>query len=374
MWRVIRREVVQIVNRPILWISALCTPLFCLLFMTTIFGSGSMEDLSIGVIDNDSTPTTRAILRTIDSSPTLNISHHYTSTSEALEGIRRREIYGFVELPQGVSEAMMVGSAATIPYYYHYAFLSVGGEIHSALGTILEMVCIEPIVEVASELGVSPKRVTTFLEPIVVELHPLDNPTLNYREWLAIPFFYIMFQIIILLTTLYAIGSERTRGCGGEWLACADGDILRALVGKLLPYTLLFSTVGMVGVWVLNHSVGFVGAPWWHAVLTPILIVASQALATFVYSLIPTLGISMSITSMLGSLGATLSGVTFPIGSMYPIFGYLALALPIRHFMILSEGVSFNDGWWHLVSLIGFTLLPLLTLRRLQHFITVPER
>lgn len=374
MWRVVVREVGQIVRQPIRWVATLCVPLFSLLFMVTIFGSGGMEELPIGAIECESTPTTRAILRTIDSSPTLRIVNHYTSTSVALSGVRRGDIYGFVELPRGISAAVAMGDGVTIPYYYHYALMSVGGEVAAALRTSLELVSAESIAEVATSLGVSEGRITAFLEPIGVDLHPLRNPTLNYHEWLTAPFFYIMFQIVVLLVTMYVVGSERTQGSGGEWLEAAGGNMLRALVGKLAPYTLVFFAVGLVAVWVLAGSVGLVGPLWWHALLTLLLVVSSQALAVVVYSIVPILGISMSFASMFGSLGATLSGVTFPIGSMYPIFGYLALALPVRHFMILSDGVVWGVEWWHIAALGGFVLLPLLVLRRLRRYIIVPEK
>ena len=370
IWRVIRREMELMAERPILWVATICVPLFSLLFMATIFGSGGMNDLAIGAIDHDHTPTSRDILRTLDTSPTLHITRHYTSTSEAMAALRSREIYGFVEIPKGVTKAMMLGTKATLPYYYHYALMSVGGEIDAALRTALTLVSVEPIAEVATSLGVSERKITTFLEPIGVDLHPLGDPTLNYHEWLTAPFFYIMFQIIILLVTMYAVGTERMRGSGGEWLESAGGDMLCALVGKLIPYTLSFLAVGLVAVWVLGESVVLMGPLWWHALLTLLLIASSQALAIFIYSLVPILGLSMSFASMVGSLGATLSGVTFPIGSMYPIFEYLALALPVRHFTLLAEGA----GWVHLVVLIAFPLLPLFTLGRLRGAITVPER
>jgi ABC-2 type transport system permease protein len=338
--------------------------------MATLFGSGSMNNLAIGAIDHDHTPTSRTILRTLDSSPTLHITHHYTSTSEAMAALRRGEIYGFVEIPEGATRAMMLGTKISIPYYYHYALMSVGGEIDTALRTILTLVSVEPIAEVATSLGASEEKITAFLEPIGVDLHPIDNPTLNYHKWLTAPFFYIMFQIVILLVTIYSVGRERTQGSGNEWLELAEGDMFRALVGKLIPYTLIFLLVGLMAVWVLSESVGFSGPLWWYALLTLLLITSSQALAIFIYSIVPILGISMSFASMLGSLGATLSGITFPIGSMYPIFGYLALALPVRHFTLLTEGA----GWVHLVVLIAFATLPLFTLGRLRRVIITPER
>ena len=105
-----------------------------------------------------------------------------------------------------------------------------------------------------------------------------------------------------------------------------------------------------------------------------LLVGASMALALFIYGLVPVMGVAMSLVSMVGSLGATLSGVTFPTEAMYPLFDHLARLLPVRHFTLLMQSEGFMYNWQHIVVLLLFLLLPLLTMERLRRSLTKAER
>ena len=59
LWRVAWREVGIIARRPLLWIATIAIPLFSALFMTTVFGSGAMHNIPIGVVDEDFTTENR---------------------------------------------------------------------------------------------------------------------------------------------------------------------------------------------------------------------------------------------------------------------------------------------------------------------------
>ncbi len=374
--KTIVRELEIIAHRPILWIATLGVPIFTAFFVATVFGSGTMRGLPIGVTDNDFSSVSRSLIRTIDSSPTLSITHHFTNSEEALAAMRAREIYGYVVIPQGLASDMTRGTRATIPYYYHYAFLSVGGEIESTLRTILTMASIAPIATTAQQMGIADQRITTFLEPISGDIRPIGNPTLNYHTYLSEPFFFIMFQIVILLTVVYVVGWDIDRGCGKEWLSVAGGDIFVALMGKLLPYILTFIVSGIAALYIIYgiESEVWQGTLGWLVVAMVGLVVASVSLALFIYSLFPAMGLIISVVSMVGSLGATLSGITFPIASMYSLFHGVALALPIRHFSLIVQNQFYAEGgfgsvWWHAAALVIFCLLPLFTMRHLQRAI-----
>lgn len=367
MWRVMWREIKAISSRPLLWVAFIGVPLFSALFMATIFGSGSMEELPIGVIDLDATPTSRTIIRTIDSSPTLHIASYPTSSHKATEEMKSGAIYGYIVLPEGLARAIELGESATIPYYYHYALMSVGGEVATTLRTILAIVGARPIVESAVARGVSQESIEAVIAPTTALIQPLDNPSLNYTTYLSTPFFFIMFQIVILITTLYLIGCERNSGKASEWLEVAGGSTAIALWGKLTAIALIFTISGFASILILNHfgalSVG-IGSACGYIVL---LIVASVALAEVVYAVMPITGVAISIVSMIGSLGATLSGVTFPVASMYPIFAHIATLLPVRHFTLLLQ---YGADWRNIAPLALFALLPLLTLPRLHKILT----
>ena len=375
LWRVAWREVGIIARRPLLWMATITIPLFSALFMTTVFGSGALRNIPIGVVDEDFTTLSREIIRTIDSSPTLCVAHHYTSSTEALAAIHARDIYGYVVLPHNLARDMVRGSQTTIPYYYHYAFMSIGAQVESTLRTLLTMASLEPMVIVAREEGVSESQMQSFLEPLSSDTHPLGNPSLDYRTYLSEPFFFVMFQIVILITTVYILGSERAHG--REWLDTAEGNILTALVGKLAPYALAFVASGLAALYILyGISPAWAYGSLWGLVGAMVgLVVASLSLALFLYSLFPSMALILSAVSIIGSLGATLSGVTFPIASMYPLFRYVALVLPIRHFTLIVQNQLYTEGgyeavWWHAAALGMFCLLPLLTATRLRKAIT----
>ena len=113
------------------------------------------------------------------------------------------------------------------------------------------------------------------------------------------------------------------------------------------------------------------GSLWTMNLAAILLIVASQALALFLYSLFPVLGLVISVVSMVGSLGATLSGVTFPVAFMDAPVHAASFLFPVRHFIevvqsLLYEGGSLADYGMSLIALLLFLLPPVFLLPRLK--------
>jgi ABC-2 type transport system permease protein len=132
--------------------------------------------------------------------------------------------------------------------------------------------------------------------------------------------------------------------------------------------------MGALGLWILSWSGAFAAPSDWATTLLYIvlLVVASQALGVFIFSIYPAMGLIISVASMVGSLGAMLCGITFPLGAMSPVVEKMALALPIRHFVLLLQGEPYPHTapeWIHIAALVGFCLLPLPLMPRLRRAI-----
>ena len=56
---VFEREIARMTSRRLYFGVCIVLPLFCVFFMATIFGSGQMENLPIGIVDLDQTATSR---------------------------------------------------------------------------------------------------------------------------------------------------------------------------------------------------------------------------------------------------------------------------------------------------------------------------
>ena len=361
---VFRRELRRMTSRRIYFASCIVLPLFSLVFMATIFGHGQMENLPVGVVDADQTSLSRSIIRMVDATPELQVTKQYANETEARKAIQRKEIYGYLLIPSGIK---------SLCYYYHNAMLSVGGELHSTFETILKQVSVTPIVTEAVGLGESQTNITSFLIPVSEEEMVSYNPNRNYAIYLSQPFFFVFLQVLLLLVTTYALGSESKFGTSDEWLQMAKGNIGIAVIGKLLPYTFIFMVMGVLANVVFFNwmKMPLPCSLWVMNGITMLFIMATQALALLLYAIFPVLSLIISVVSMVGSLGATLSGVTFPVNFMDTPVYWASFLFPIRHFVEVVQSLlylegSFSNYWTNLVVLILFILSPILLLPRLK--------
>ena len=161
-------------------------PLFTLFFMATIFGNGQMENIPIGIVDQDNTASSRAIARNISAVPTFKVTRHFVNEEAARKAVQKKEIYGYLSIPPKFEQDAISGKNATLSYYYHYALLSVGGELMAAFETSLAPVSLSPIVMQAVALGVEQDKITTFLLPVQASNHPIYNPSLDYSVYLRL--------------------------------------------------------------------------------------------------------------------------------------------------------------------------------------------
>ena len=361
---VFRRELRRMTSRRIYFASCIVLPLFSLVFMATIFGHGQMENLPVGVVDADQTSLSRSIVRMVDATPELQVTKQYANETEARKAIQRKEIYGYLLIPSGIK---------SLCYYYHNAMLSVGGELHSTFETILKQVSMTPIVTEAIGLGESQTNITSFLIPISEEEMVSYNPNRNYAIYLSQPFFFVFLQVLLLLVTTYALGSESKFGTSDEWLQMAKGNIGIAVIGKLLPYTFIFMVMGVLAYVVFFNwmKMPLPCSLWVLNGITMLFILATQALALLLYAIFPVLSLIISVVSMIGSLGATLSGVTFPVNFMDTPVYWASFLFPIRHFVEVVQSLlylegSFSNYWTNLTVLLLFILSPILLLPRLK--------
>ena len=361
---VFRRELRRMTSRRIYFAACIVLPLFSLVFMATIFGHGQMENLPVGVVNADHTSLSRSIIRMVDATPELQVTKQYANETEARKAMQKKEIYGYLLIPSGIK---------SLYYYYHNAMLSVGGELHSTFETILKQVSVTPIVTEAVGLGESQANITSFLVPISEEEMISYNPNRNYAIYLSQPFFFVFLQVLLLLVTTYALGSESKFGTSDEWLQMAKGNIGIAVIGKLLPYTFIFMVMGVLANVVFFNwmKMPLPCSLWVMNGITMLFILATQALALLLYAIFPVLSLIISVVSMIGSLGATLSGVTFPVNFMDTPVYWTSFLFPIRHFVevvqsLLYLGGSFSNYWTNLTVLLLFILSPILLMPRLK--------
>ncbi|WP_455109077.1 ABC transporter permease [Porphyromonas sp.] len=373
---VMRREWGILRTRPIYFFGMILAPFLTAFLLLYMMAGGLPQDMPVAVVDEDGTATSRALVRSLDAFQSSRVSLRALSMQEALSAMRRGEVYAIYHIPRGLQAHAGSARQPKIHYYTNGSYLMAGSFTFRDMKMLSELASAKVGLQTGQARGRTEEQIMGAIQPIRVQLEVMSNPWLNYSAYLTTTILPGVLQLMIFLITSYSIGVEIKRRTARSWLAAADGSMVRALVGKLLPHTLIFLLVG----WSLQGLLyGWMGYPlqssWWSmagAMLA--LVLAAQSLGAFFVALIPILRMSLSLGSLLGMLSFSISGMSIPVSTMSPAVQALSHIFPLRYYYQIGINQALVGAPWVeamplYLGLLAFLLLPLVTLPRLRHFL-----
>ena len=373
---VMRREWGILRTRPIYFFGMILAPFLTAFLLLYMMAGGLPQDMPVAVVDEDGTATSRALVRSLDAFQSSRVSLRALSMQEALSAMRRGEVYAIYHIPRGLQAHAGSARQPKIHYYTNGSYLMAGSFTFRDMKMLSELASAKVGLQPGQARGRTEEQILGAIQPIRVQLEVMSNPWLNYSAYLTTTILPGVLQLMIFLITSYSIGVEIKRRTARSWLAAAGGSMVRALVGKLLPHTLIFLLVG----WSLQGLLyGWMGYPlqssWWSmagAMLA--LVLSAQSLGAFFVALIPVLRMSLSLGSLLGMLSFSISGMSIPVSTMSPAVQALSHIVPLRYYYQIGINQALVGAPWVeamplYLGLLAFLLLPLVTLPRLRHFL-----
>ena len=349
-------------------------PLLTGLFFTSLLSDGVPLDLPIGVVDLDNSSTSRSLVRRLDAFQNSRVVAHYPSVTAARIAIQENEIYAFLYIPDGMAEKLLAGRQPKISYYYSMASLVAGSMVMKDLKTITTLGSAGVGQATMQAKGYTPEQIQTALQPVRIDTHQIGNPEGSYNVYLStalVPGIMILFMMLI---STYSLGMELKFDTGKELLATADGNIVVAIIGKFLIHFIVFLMVVLLFQYYIYGVLGFpsMGSVWNILLLCLLQVAGSLGFGIFVFGLMPSLRMSMSICSLWAVLSISIAGSTFPVMGMDAPIQALSWLFPLRHYFMIYEVTVFNgfsliNAWFHLVALVGFALLPWFVVAKIKN-------
>lgn len=380
---IVKREIYRIGTKPMYLFCMVIAPIFCYLFFTTLMDSGLPTNMPTGVVDMDNTSTTRSILRNLNAFQKTNIVAHYASFDEARQAMQRREIYSFYYIPKGTTEEALASRQPKVSFYLNYSYLIAGSLSYKEERTISELAGGAIGRATLRAKGATDEQAVAYLQPIVIDTHILNNPWMNYSVYLCNTLVPGMLMILMLLTTVYTLGTELKENTAKELMQLADNSIVTALAGKLLPQTAVFfiSTV-----FYNTYLYGFLHFPCNSGILPMLLaglllVLSSQALGIFFFGMFGSLRLALSTASLWGVISISISGFSFPVMGMHPTLQGLSVLFPLRHYFLIYVDLALNGypliyAWHSVVALLIFILLPFFVSKKIRtammHYVYIP--
>lgn len=362
---ILLRSVLQIVRCPIYWAGFFILPLFCTLFLTSEMDDGLPVKVPAAIIDHDGTDMSRQLTQTLSSSQMIDMRVDCDSYSAARKRMQEGEIYGFFLIPENFQKDLLAGKAPQITFYTNMTYYVPASLLYKTFKSTAVYSKAGVMMKVMEGVGADQHQIMPLLNPVNVSVRGLGNPELNYAIYLCNSFVPGVFQLMILLMTCYALGQEVKKGTSIQLMEMSGGSILKALAGKLLPQTVIW-TVLMIFLesWLFRWCGYPMNGSWGWMTLNEIMFVlASQCLGVFLFGIIPNLRLGLSACALIGILSFSLAAFSFPVESMYSAMGIFSWILPVRYnFLIYIDqalngiDIYYSRIWF--VAYLVFMLLP----------------
>lgn len=375
--QIIRRETRRIADSWVLIFTTMIAPITSFLIIIWLFSSGVVRDLPVAVVDMDHSAFSLKVTRLIDASPVCNVIMKPGSVLQAKQMMDEGKIDAIVVLPAELERMVLNSGAPSLAVYINNTNVVKGGALKSGLYNTLSTISAGVKVQVAIKKGQTPSEAIEKARPVNVNVHLLFNPFGNYAYFLALGLLPLLCVVFIFQGSVYALGMELKEGTAGELIRLANNNVTTALLGKMLPYTLLFFMDMMVMNIILIKTLGTPVHGSLFSILASeiLLIISYQSLAILFLKLTANLRLSLSLGSAYTMMALTFSGLTFPSMAMPLIAKLFSFIFPYTFWLqiFMSQtlrGEPISEVVFPFLSFIPFILAGILAFPGLKRKLT----
>lgn len=373
------RSVLQLVRRPLYWVAFFILPLFCFFFLSNLMENGLPTKVPAAMVDKDGSSLSRSITQELGGMQLVDLVDNCNSFTEARHKMQEGKIFGYFLIPENFQEDLLAGRKPVITFYTNMTYFVPGSLLFKTFKTTALYTKAGIAMNVLESVGATANQITPLMLPVNIEARAIHNPGLNYAIYLCNSFIPCVLQLMILLVTCFSLGQEIKYGTSAKLLRMADGSIFKALVGKLLPQTIIWIVVALfMESWLFKINGYPVHGSWfWLTVSEIMFVLACQGFGIFLFGALPSLRLSLSASALLGILSFSIAAFSYPVESMYPAVGIFSWIVPIRYnFLIYIDqalnGIHLYYSRIWFVAYIIFMLLPFTLLWRIKKEMAKP--
>ncbi|NQD37967.1 ABC transporter permease [Permianibacter sp. IMCC34836] len=349
---VIAKESRELVRDPVtMWLCFLMP-----LVMLFLFGYAvnlDVEDIKLGVLDNDRTAMSRDLIDRFTASHYFRLIEDLPSPAAAEERLRRGTLSLVLVIPPGTQRRLARSETAPIP-------ILVDGSY--AATSLLAAGYAETIV---TNYVAQPARI----EPVVRVWY---NPSMKSVNYIIPGLYGVILMAFPPLLTALAIARERESGTIQQIYA-SPLTTYEFMLGKLVPYAIVASlemalVVGLGYAW---FDVPFVGNPLELLAVAVLYVLITVGIGLLVSTLAKTQVAAMLIALIIALMPSFLfSGFLFPVFSMPMLIQMYARIFPTSYFIDFSRGVVLKGVgvevlWFNVLWLAIYTVVIFLLAARL---------
>jgi len=311
----------------ILVIAALIYPLL----YGTIYLNETIHDMPIAVVDHSNSVHSRTLIRNLDATPDLKVTHTFSNMEEVKDAFYKRKIHGVVYIPADYSlkinkmEQATVSTYADMSSFLYYRTLALGSNF-----AVLEMgnnVKLERL----NDKGIVGREAEVTAEPFTYEAVILYNEPMGYASFLLPAILMLVIHQTLLFGIGMSAGTAREENTFHELTPLnSDRSVFHVVIGKALCY---FSWYMVVAAYILGVIPKLFNLPHIGNPLDIALMVVPYLLAVIFFSMTLSVFIRNRETGFVVFLFTSLillflSGSSWPLSSVHSFWRTFSMMLP----------------------------------------------
>lgn len=353
-----------------LMLFTLGVPLLLFVYYAGLMDKQVARDLPVTILDQDNSVLSRQFINMIQANATMEVAYRVSDEIEGENTLKVGKSYALIIIPKDFSRNIQKGNSPNVTCYYNGQYLLAGGLIMKDFQMVALSLNAGIAMQTLEKKGMMPAQAMGSIMPVKIDPHILYNPFTNYSFYLNLAFFPMAFQIVIMVVSIYVFGSVLKYKRGKALLDQAKGSIWGAVCGKILPYTLIFATLGffMNALLFYKMDMEFKGSFLVVNLFFISFILVIQSVSLFLAAVLPSLRAALNIGADYAALAFSFAGYTFPPDGMTPLVKAISYAFPFHSYMRFNvdyaiKGIAFNnDQVGYVIALAVFASLGIIAL------------
>lgn len=347
---------------------------------TYLYSEETLQELPIGVVDEDNTTNSRQLLRMIDATSQVAIYSSYLNLSDAQKAFQEEEIRGIITIPKDFGRTLQRGEQPVVSVYADASYMLYYKQVLTTAK--VSATYLNAGVELKRNLaqGKLPEQAHSDALPVSAQVVSLYNPSSGYATFLIPIVIVIIFQTTILTAVGILGGSMREGNKLRKIYPNSDSfwGALPIVMGKATTY-LGFSAVILLII--LGIIMPLFGIPVRSSILSTLVFMIPFILAVVFMGLcllnfVRTREDAIMLVMYTSLPAVMLTGFSWPSVAMPQWLNILSYIVPTtlgtKGFVAVTQMgaslttiMSFWLGMWELCLLYLF--LATLTLRKVLH-------
>ncbi|CAI0942800.1 ABC transporter permease [Serratia liquefaciens] len=281
-------------------------PLILFGLISSNFSEGTLLDLPVSVVDSDHSPLSKSLTRRLDAGSHAHVEAYPGGLQESLHRLRSAQDYALLYVPPDFEANALAGKQPSVVMYYNALFYGAGLYSTQDFSGLMTEINASYRSIIAGEMG----KTLPPLADVTLSYGSLFNASGSYIYYQQFAATIHLLQLFVVTCMIYVLARSKS-------LLKARPFSL-ALLGKLAPYTLCFTSLLMVEIAALVgiFDARVSGNPLFMLMIGFFYVMAAQSIGLLLFTFTSSTITAYSLIAILVSIALTFSGMAVPELSM----------------------------------------------------------